>query len=380
MANIHRIKRQILHDAVVENVDLIRGKRRARSAAGRPHWKRFAAGFGTAAVVIVSPALVLLSNPPLRADLLRWATGIGAPQSAATDPSDGDGTARLIAPIPRDASNAEASLRAEAPATVAEVAADLSFDGAPTKIDRSVFPLPVRTIVIDPGHGGPNHGTEHAGLREKDLTLEIGQRVAELLESSGFEVLMTRRDDTSISLDERVAFANFYDGDLFVSIHVNWLGRAGGGIETYYLGRSDDPRGRDLAAIENRDSGYTLSDFRNLLDGLYGDLRREDSRDLARSIQTALHGSLSEVTPDLRNRGVKTAPFVVLIGTQMPAILAEVSSLSDEQEVALLRDPAYRQRIAEALHRGVLGYAETLDIQPGTSPSTASAAAADRAP
>lgn len=368
MASLRQLKKQMVHAAVVENVELIHNRLPLRLPASPP-----AAPRRRQSLRIVLLAMVLLvtgvgaaavwSNPPARSALALWTQQVvqGAKTRIAAltagEPSDSAVDHGLLA-----SSNGE--VPAWEPETVVvlnpESTSSMHFDQPPDRVDRRVFPLGLRTIVLDPGHGGANYGTAKGDLREKDLTLDIAERLRTLLLGSGFEVVMTRSRDIDVELDERVEIANRASGDLFVSIHVNWLGRAGGGVETFYLGTSDDPRIVELTAKENVDSGYTLKDFRNLLDQLYVDVRRDESRNAARSVQRAMHSSLSEVSPKLRDRGVKTAPFVVLIGTEMPALLAEVSSLSDTEEARLLRDNGYRQRIAEALHAGVLGYAETL--------------------
>ena len=187
----------------------------------------------------------------------------------------------------------------------------------------------------------------------------LAQRARLLLEAAGFEVVMTRDQDRNVDLRERAEFANRSVGDVFLSIHLNWIeGRRG--VETYYLGAAADPALSQLAAAENGESGYSMSDLRRLLDGVYTHLRGAESRDLAESVQHELHRELAEVTPELRDRGVKTAPFVVLINTEMPAILTEVSDLADAREVALLRSSAYRDRIAGALAAGVRRYADSV--------------------
>ncbi|MDX1631208.1 MAG: N-acetylmuramoyl-L-alanine amidase [Thermoanaerobaculia bacterium] len=235
---------------------------------------------------------------------------------------------------------------------------------APAPLDGAVFPVGVRRVVLDPGHGGKDEGTsrEDTDLTEKDLTLDIARRLRTLLEeSSGAEVLMTRNRDEFVVLKDRAAFANEAGADLFVSIHLNWLeGRARRGVETFYLGPTEDPYLVELTSRENRQSGYSLADVRRLLDGIYLDLRQEQSKALASSVQETLHRSLDEAKPGLRNRGVKPAPFLVLVATEMPAILAEVSCLSHRKEVELLQTDAYRQRIAEALHEGIDRYARSL--------------------
>ncbi|MDX1503927.1 MAG: N-acetylmuramoyl-L-alanine amidase, partial [Thermoanaerobaculia bacterium] len=230
----------------------------------------------------------------------------------------------------------------------------------PAPLSPGVFPLAVRKVVIDPGHGGRNVGTlGPGGLVEKELTLDVALRLEKLLASRGFTVEMTRRDDTQVSLEERAEMANRWRGDIFVSIHVNWLSGARDvrGVETYYLGPTDDPFLNELAAAENRGSGYSMADFRQIVERVYAGARLGESLRLASEVQRALHGALLRISPDLRDRGVKTAPFAVLTGTEMPAILAEVSCLSNEEEARLLRLAEYRQYIAEALAHGIRSYA-----------------------
>jgi N-acetylmuramoyl-L-alanine amidase len=163
-------------------------------------------------------------------------------------------------------------------------------------------------------------------------------------------------------LEDRGLAANRAGADIFVSIHLNWIeNRKARGIETYYLGPTDDPFLTRLAADENRDSGYSLADMRRLLDRIYADVRQKKSRKLAEVVQASLFGSLGKVNPGVENRGVKAAPFIVLLTTEMPAILAEVSCLSNEDEAGLLTKPQYRQYIAEALAAGVRSYAGSVE-------------------
>jgi len=233
--------------------------------------------------------------------------------------------------------------------------------GAAARVSSAVFPVAVRRIVVDPGHGGGDLGTRTpTGLAEKELTLDIGRRLGTKLAEAGFEVDYTRAGDTRVSLRDRARLANERGADLFVSIHVNWLedGRANRGIETYYLGPSDDPFVVRLARDENRESGYALADVRRLLDSIYADLRQEQSRGLARAVQRQLVRSIREVAPEVADRGVKSAPFLVLVTTQMPAILAEVASLSNAEEARLLAQEGYRERIAVALCAGIRSYSE----------------------
>ena len=242
-------------------------------------------------------------------------------------------------------------------------AARTSFS-KPQPLALSSLALGVRRVVIDAGHGGNNLGTSGAkGLHEKDVTIDIAERLRKRLTSEGITVLMTRQGDAEVSLQDRSDMANRGHGDLFVSIHVNSLTpKDARGVETYYLGTSDAPAVDALAAAENRDSGYSLADMRTLVDKIYMDARKDESRRLAESVQRALLRDLRRVNPAIGDRGVKTAPFVVLVGTGMPAILAEVSCLSNDDEAELLSGSSYRQSIADALFDGVHAY-----LREGTS-------------
>lgn len=226
-------------------------------------------------------------------------------------------------------------------------------------ISPGVLDLTVRRVIVDAGHGGENPGTHSlGGVKEKDLTLDIAERVQQALTARGFEAVMTRTRDETLSLQERAALANGRHGDIFVSIHLNWFDRSEErGIETYYLGPSRGSELDAIAALENQDSGYSLSDMRSLLERIYTDARRDESRRLATLVQQELMGALRKSEPAISNRGVKRAPFVVLSATEMPAILAEVSCLSNEQQVERLRTAEARQRIAEALVSGIQDFA-----------------------
>jgi N-acetylmuramoyl-L-alanine amidase len=234
-------------------------------------------------------------------------------------------------------------------------------------IDLTIVPLQVKKIVLDPGHGGKDAGaTGPQGLREKEITLDIGLRLRHLLTQAAFEVVMTREQDVTVPLVQRTTLANTQQADLFVSIHVNWIdGSVGRGIETYYLGPTGDPLTQQLAARENRDSGYSLADFRRLLEGIYVTVRRDESRRLAEMMQQTLFKALRLTNPAVINRGTKTAPFVVLVNTGMPAILAEVACLSNPEEAQLLTTPQYRQEIAQGLFQGIHTYTRTFTRSPG---------------
>lgn len=233
----------------------------------------------------------------------------------------------------------------------------------PGDVSLSVLPLSVKRIVIDPGHGGYQPGAiSNTGLAEKDVTLDIALRLRQLMKQSPFEVLLTRETDQTVTLADRVAFANSNKADLFVSIHINWMQpRSIRPLETYYVGPSNDPQVIQLASLENRDSGYSLSQYRQLLEKVYLDVRRNESQALAKSVDAELYRSLKPLNPKLDDRGVKMAPFAVLVGTQMPAVLAEVSSLSNYEDDKLLKDEQYREKIAVALFKGIDRYAKNLN-------------------
>jgi N-acetylmuramoyl-L-alanine amidase len=227
------------------------------------------------------------------------------------------------------------------------------------KVDPAALPLSVRRVVIDAGHGGTDPGATLPDLSEKAVTLDIAARLRRMLERSGFEVIATRNDDHLIPLRERAHIANASASDIFVSIHVNSIldHTNEHGVETYYLGPTRDAKLTRLAAEENRESGYSLADMRKLLDGIYADARRDESQRLAAAVQSQLYGGLRNADPGLQNWGVKRAPFLVLVATEMPAILAEVGCISNDKVVAMLHKAEYRDRIARALFDGIRAYA-----------------------
>ena len=294
---------------------------------------------------------------------------VTAPPTEAPPQADESTPAQYVAALePQHVEVPHAALEESFPTSEDVGSVELMFP-APAPIDLAVLPLGVRKIVVDPGHGGKDTGTSTpGGLAEKEVTLDIGLRLRHLLEEAAFEVVMTRDKDEAVPLRQRTALANAQGADLFVSIHLNWIdGGQVRGMETYYLGPTEDPVLLQLAARENRDSGYSLADFRKLLDHIYLSVRRDESRRLAESVQRTLVTSLRRKRPALVNRGVKTAPFAVLVDTEMPAILAEVACLSHPEEAHLLATPQYRQDIAQALLQGIRAYAQALNRFPKMS-------------
>ncbi|HEV2718163.1 MAG TPA: N-acetylmuramoyl-L-alanine amidase [Terriglobales bacterium] len=223
--------------------------------------------------------------------------------------------------------------------------------------------LKIGKIVIDPGHGGHDTGTigPH-GLEEKDLVLEVGRRLGKLLQTRlGADVVYTRSDDIFIPLETRTAIANQEQADLFVSIHANSSHDPDArGVETYYLNFTSSAEALDVAARENAASDKSIHELQDLVKKIALKEKVEESREFAADVQRCLHSGLVAKSPGLRDRGVKKAPFVVLIGANMPSILAEISFVSNPGDEKRLRTAEYRQRIAESLYRGIAKYVSGL--------------------
>jgi N-acetylmuramoyl-L-alanine amidase len=219
--------------------------------------------------------------------------------------------------------------------------------------------LRIKTIMIDAGHGGTDSGTiGKMGTMEKDITLDIAKRLkTHLVKSGRFHVLMTREDDSSVPLQKRVTLAQEEKADLFISIHLNYLPRKPTNIiETYYFGPSNDEKTLKLAQQENAGSEYGLSDFKEVMERLGKTLKLQESKELAESIQTNLFLNSRKHTKDIKNHGVKRAPFVVLLGVDVPAVLAEVSCLSNHEEERELNSESHRENIAKYLAAGIFDY------------------------
>jgi N-acetylmuramoyl-L-alanine amidase len=223
---------------------------------------------------------------------------------------------------------------------------------------RSLFGLEVKTIVIDPGHGGEDPGAiGRLGLKEKDITLDIARRLKRRLQGR-FRVVLTREDDRTVPLRQRVEVANAKRADLFISIHVNSLPdrKPLDIIETYYFGPPEDEATLQVAARENAGSDYALSDYQELFLEMGNTLKLQESKMLATSIQESLYVNIRAQKADVIDRGVKRAPFLVLLGARVPAVLAEVSCLSNPEEERRLAQPSYRESIARFLEAGILQY------------------------
>src|SRR5215468_326829 len=214
-------------------------------------------------------------------------------------------------------------------------------------------------IVLDAGHGGWDLGTVgREGLLEKNLVLEVAQRLGSMLESQlGCEVLYTRKDDNYVTLEQRAEMANQLRADLFISVHANYSTLISArGVETYYSSFFSAPEARE---IEFRENANAKPVNHTKLTGAQLKAKVAESRSLAASVQRALYGTLSAQGTGIRNRGVKEASFVVLTGTQMPSILAEISFVSSPADEERLQDATYREQIAEALYKGIEHFATT---------------------
>jgi len=219
--------------------------------------------------------------------------------------------------------------------------------------------LKIGKIVIDPGHGGHDTGTIGPnGLKEKDLVLDVSLRLGKLLESRlGSEVVYTRSDDTFIPLETRTAIANQQQADLFVSVHANSSRDPDArGVETYYLNFTSSPDALETAARENAVSEKSIHELQDLVKKIALKEKIEESHEFASDVESALHSGLAAKNAGLRDRGVKKAPFIVLIGANMPSILAEISFVSNPGDERRLESPEYRQRIAESLYTGIAKY------------------------
>jgi N-acetylmuramoyl-L-alanine amidase len=286
----------------------------------------------------VTPSVVLPEPPP--------SAPLGAASSSISDP--GDAVAK------------PSSSHAAAPPVVPK-AAHVSSAGEQS-LTRALG-LKIRRVVIDPGHGGADEGTVgRRGLMEKDVVLDVARRVGKLIEERmGSEVIYTRSDDTFIPLQTRTEIANQKKADLFLSIHANSSPHPRiGGIEVYYLNFTRSAEALDVAARENASSEKSVFELKELIQSITLHEKIEESKEFASKVQGSLQTFETRYNPAAKDRGIKKAPFVVLIGASMPSILAEIGFLSNSREEQLLKRPEHRQRLAEALFQGVSRYAQSL--------------------
>ncbi|HVW76445.1 MAG TPA: N-acetylmuramoyl-L-alanine amidase [Alloacidobacterium sp.] len=223
--------------------------------------------------------------------------------------------------------------------------------------------LKIGRIVVDAGHGGHDSGTlGPGGIEEKDVVLDVALRLGKLLKQRlGADVIYTRDDDTFIPLETRTAIANKAQADLFISVHANSSSDSSArGVETYYLNFTTSADALEVAARENAVSDQSIHQLSDLVKKITLQDKISESREFASDVQQSLYSGLEDGNPGLKDRGVKKAPFVVLIGANMPSILAEISFLTNPDDAHELRDPAYRERIAESLYHGVSRYVSSL--------------------
>jgi N-acetylmuramoyl-L-alanine amidase len=224
--------------------------------------------------------------------------------------------------------------------------------------------LKIGRIVIDAGHGGHDSGTLGAGgIEEKDVVLDVALRLGKLLHDRlGAEVVYTRDDDTFVPLETRTAIANKAQADLFISVHANSSqDPTVKGVEVYYLNFTSDPEAMTVASRENAVSSESVHELSDLVKKIALKDKIDESKELAADVDASLYAGLRKGNPELRNRGVKKAPFVVLIGANMPSILAEISFVTNPESADKLETPVYRERVAESLYRGIAQYAQGIN-------------------
>lgn len=229
--------------------------------------------------------------------------------------------------------------------------------GAPTAV-----PNGLRKVVLDPGHGGKDPGASGpGGIAEKEIVLSIAKKLAVKLKTEmGTEVVLTRKDDRFVPLEDRTLLANSEDADLFISLHVNASPNADArGIETYYLDNTTDEAAIRLAARENATSRKNISDLQFILSDMMQNMKLEDSITLAHRLQTALVSGMSKFMGDVKDLGVKKALFHVLVGARMPSVLVEMFFITNKNESRAMADANYQDMMVNALFEGIQKYAQS---------------------
>ncbi len=322
-----------------------------------------------------SPAVAGTSSPA--AATLPARVAVDPAADASTSPK----VRRTRHPAPTDIITNSDTNTAKLPTHLApEIPAAGAREATPTSTgERSLvraLGLKIGRIVIDAGHGGHDSGTlGPGGIEEKDVVLDVALRLGKLLKQRlGADVIYTRDDDTFIPLETRTAIANKAQADLFISVHANSSSDASArGVEVYYLNFTTSPEALEVAARENAVSDQSIYQLSDLVKKITLKDKIDESHEFAANVESSLYGGLEEGNAGLKDRGVKKAPFVVLIGANMPSILAEISFLTNPEDARQLRDPAYRERIAESLYRGIEKYVSGLSgvrlAQTGSRPS-----------
>ena len=286
---------------------------------------------------------------------------------------DGSKAGSNATPIPRDTlpsakGRKSTSFRTSAPDAKPDLIRPASApqplrDGQST-LTRTLG-LKIGRIVIDPGHGGHDTGTiGPTGLMEKDLCLDVALRLGKIIDQRlpGADVVYTRSDDTFVPLEERTSIANQAKADLFISIHANSSRDSGArGIETYYLNLKGTSEAMEVAARENATAQEGVHELESLVKRIAQTEKIDESKEFAEDIQESLSERIQKTSKSARNRGVRKAPFVVLIGADMPSILTEISFLSNPADEKLLKQPEQRQRVAEGLYQGISSYLQNMN-------------------
>jgi N-acetylmuramoyl-L-alanine amidase len=226
----------------------------------------------------------------------------------------------------------------------------------------SLFGLDIKTIVIDPGHGGTDPGAIGAGgTKEKDITLDVALKLKEKLNSVGnYNVLLTRDSDLTLSLAKRVEFAKENKADLFISVHVNALpNKRVNAVETYYFGPPLNAETLQLAEQENKESHYSIAEIDAIIKDIGNTVKRQESEMLAAAIQQSLLKNVRHHDAHVRDFGIKMAPFVVLSQVEVPSVLVEISCLTKKKEEAKLASAQYRRQVAAFIEEGIVAYLET---------------------
>ncbi len=304
------------------------------------------------------PNNVKATKRPTKAPVVQSVEGT----TPATQPDEVASVTAPPVPAPKPHSSRSHAANASTDTTTQQIhVAEPTADGRRSMV--RALGLKINRIVVDAGHGGHDSGTLGPdGIQEKDVVLDVALRLGQLLKQRlGADVIYTRDDDTFIPLETRTAIANKAQADLFISVHGNSSpDPTARGVETYYLNFTTSADALEVAARENAVSDESIHQLSDLVKKIALQDKINESREFASDVQQSLYAGLEEGNPGLKDRGVKKAPFVVLIGANMPSILAEISFLTNPSDERELRDGAYRQRIAESLYRGVARYVGSL--------------------
>ncbi|HEX2664579.1 MAG TPA: N-acetylmuramoyl-L-alanine amidase [Candidatus Acidoferrum sp.] len=287
---------------------------------------------------------------------------LGASNNRSNSPPNPGGT--LPSANGRKSKSSKASAADAKPELVRPASSPQPLRDGQSTLTRTLG-LKIGRIVIDPGHGGHDTGTiGPTGLMEKDLCLDVALRLGKIIEQRlpGADVIYTRSDDTFVPLEERTNIANQAKADLFISIHANSSRDTGArGIETYYLNLKGTSEAMEVAARENATAQEGVHELESLVKRIAQTEKIDESKEFAEDIQESLSDRIQKTSKSVRNRGVRKAPFVVLIGADMPSILTEISFLSNPADEKLLKQPEQRQRVAEGLYQGISSYLQNMN-------------------